>query len=253
MSPFTSAVIVFVCVLGGTLLGRSLRALLPDHHLNPESKEVVLLGVGMIATMTALILGLMTASAKSAFDGVDGAVKHSATTALALDRALAGYGPETSEVRGLLRTSLEFRLGATWPEDGAHEVRIITPEGTPKVERIERLIVELSPQTEAQRWFRSQALELASEVLMTRWTVFGATESSISAVFLVVVVSWLALIFGSFGLFAPGNRTVMTVLVVCAMSVSASLFLILEMDQPFDGMMKVSNAPLRFALANLGQ
>jgi hypothetical protein len=117
VSPLVVASIVFLCVLSGTFLGRSLRSVLPDHHLAPDSQDVVKLGIGMIATMTALILGLMTASAKSSFDGVDAAVKHAATIALALDWNLAAYGPETMAVRGLLGRALESRLDASWPEE----------------------------------------------------------------------------------------------------------------------------------------
>jgi len=253
VSPLVISGIVFLCVLIGTLLGMSLRAILPDHHLSPDSKDVVKLGIGMIATMTALILGLMTASAKSAFDGVDAAARHVAIGALVLDRALAGYGPETKEVRDLLRRMVEFRLDTSWPEESSRAGRLDTPETAPVVEGLERQIVELSPQTDAQRWYQTQALALSSDLLQTRWTVFGATGSSISSLFLVVVVFWLALIFASFGLFAPRNATVTVVLVVCALSVAASVFLILEMDDPFAGMMKISSAPLRFTLAHLGQ
>jgi len=253
VSPPVVALIVFFCILAGTLLGRSLRAALPDHHLGPDSKDVVMLGIGMIATMTALILGLMTASAKSSFDQVDAAVKHAATGALALDRTLAAYGKQTKPVRDLVRNAIEFRLDASWPEERSQAPEMTTPATMPSPELIQRQIVDLSPKTEAQRWFKSQALVLMSDVLLTRWAVFGATGSSISTMFLVVVVFWLALIFGSFGLFAPRNPTVVTVLVVCALSVAASVFLILEMDDPFNGIMKVSSAPLRYTLANLGQ
>ncbi len=253
MSPLVVASIVFLCVLSGTLLGRSLRRALPDHHLTPESKDVVMLGIGMIATMTALILGLMTASAKSAFDEVDAALKSAATSSLALDRSLAGYGPETKAARRVMRRVLELRLDASWPEERSPDPRMDTPEPMPDLEAIERQVLDLSPQTDAQRWYKSQALTLMSGILLTRWAVFGAAEGSISLVFLVVVVFWLALIFGSFGLFAPRNTTVLAVLVVCGLSVAASVFLILEMDRPFDGVIKVSSAPLRFALAQLSQ
>jgi len=82
--------------------------------------------------------------------------------------------------------------------------------------------------------------------------VLGA-GSSVPVPFLVVVVFWLTVIFGSFGIFAPRNATVIAVLIVCALSVACSIFLILEMDQPFRGVMKISSTPLRFTLSHLGQ
>lgn len=253
VSPLAVASIVFLCVLVGTLLGVWIQGALPDHHLSSDSKDVVKLGIGMIATMTALVLGLMTASAKSAFDGVDAAVKHAATDALALDRALAAYGPETKAIRDLVRSAVERSLANKWPEEGSHSTLADPAAATPSLELIERRIVDLSPETDAQRWYKSRALEITNDVLVTRWSVFSATGSSVSTIFLVVVALWLALIFGSFGLHAPRNPTVIVVLVVCALSVAASVFLILEMDDPFGGIMKVSSAPLRYTLANLGQ
>ena len=253
MDPVIISAIVFLGVLTGTLLGRRLRKSLPDHHLGPDSKEVVMLGIGMIATMAALILGLMTASAKNAFDQVDAAVKHAATAAIALDRALAGYGPETEQVRGLLRERLEFALVANWPEDSAPATPRDSRETAATLEGMQRLVVNLGPQNDTQRFFQAQGLTLLTDLLQTRLTVFATAGSSISPVFLLVVILWLALIFGSFGLFAPDNTTVLVVLVVCALSVGASVFLILEMDDPFHGVMKVSGAPFRYALSQLGQ
>ena len=71
--------------------------------------------------------------------------------------------------------------------------------------------------------------------------------------FLVVLVFWLTILFISFGLFAPPNATVIATLFVCALSVSGAIFLILELDQPFEGLIRISSAPLRNALAHLGQ
>jgi len=253
MPPILAGLIVFACTFGGSLLGMWLRSALPGHHLSEDSKDVVKLGMGLIATLTALVLGLVTASAKSAFDVQDAAVKNSAMSILGLDRTLARYGPETKGIREALRKTLIFRIETTWPEDSSQAVRIETPETTATVEGIEDQIRNLSPQTDAQRAFQSRALAITSDLLDTRWSVFGAVASPIPAPFLVIVVFWLAVLFWSFGLFAPRNATVIAVLVLCALSVAASIFLILEMERPFDGIMKVSSAPLRYTLAHLGQ
>ncbi len=253
MSPFVTATIICACVLAGTWFGLLLRERLPGHHLSAESKDVVRLGAGMIATMAALILGLMTASAKGAFDAEDAAIKQISANLLSLDRALANYGPETQELRGALRRIVELRLEVTWPEERGQDALLEVPQSTPVVEGVERQIVNLPESTPEQRAYKSQALALATQLLQTRWVVFGARQSSIPTPFLVIVVFWLAVIFASFGLFAPRNKTVIAVLVLCAFSVAASLFLILEMDRPFGGLMTVSSAPLRFALEHMGQ
>ncbi len=253
MPPIAIAVLVFVCAFGGALLGMWLRNALPQHHLSEESKDVVKLGMGLIATMTALVLGLVTASAKSAFDVQDTAVKHMAVSVLVLDRTLARYGPDVGEIRDLIRRTLVFRLETTWPEDESQAVRVETPETTPTVEGIEDRIRNLSPQNDSQRAFQSRALALTSDLLDSRWLLFGAVGNAIPTPFLVIVVFWLAALFWSFGLFAPRNATVIAVLFLCALSVAASIFLILEMERPFEGIMKVSSEPLRYTLAHLGQ
>ena len=245
--------IVFACTFSGSLLGMALSVVLPQQQLGKESKDVVRLGTGMIATTAALVLGLVIATAKSAFDTQDKAVKQTAADVLTLDRTLARYGPETKEVRYRLRRAVAFTLAVTWPEQGSQPGRVDTHETVPVGEAVEDLILELSPKTEAQRWLRTHSLELSSDALHTRWLVFGGTGSSVPLPFLVVVVCWLTVIFVSFGLFAPRNATVITTLLVCAMSVAASVFLIMEMDQPFGGVIKVSSAPLQYALSQLGQ
>jgi hypothetical protein len=98
MSPSIVGVIVFACTLGGSLAGFWLRARLPERHLDDASRDTVKVGIGLVATMTALVLGLVTASAKSSFDAADTAVKHTAMDLLTLDRLLARYGPETAGI-----------------------------------------------------------------------------------------------------------------------------------------------------------
>ena len=247
------ASIVFACVFGGALLGMFLRVYIPEHHLSEGAKDVIKLGMGLIATMAALVLGLVIATAKNSYDTQDDAVKHTAAKLLLLDRVLANYGPETKEARDLLRRIVASRLDAIWPEDWSQRARLDAPEAVFATQQIEARIVQLSPQNDTQRRLQSQALQIGSDIMETRWLILGGLGSSIRVPFLVVVVFWLTIIFGSFGLFAPRNATVVTVLFLCALSVAGSIFLILEMDRPFEGVMKISSAPLRYTLSHLGQ
>jgi hypothetical protein len=128
MNPTVIAVIVFACTFGGALLGIRLRAALPEHHLNADSKDTVKVGIGLIATMTALVLGLVTASAKNSFDSMDTAVKENAIEILALDRVLARYGPETGEIRAGLKHALKARIEMIWPQ-GSSKPANLDPTG----------------------------------------------------------------------------------------------------------------------------
>jgi hypothetical protein len=251
VSAIAIGCIVFVLVFSSALLAMFAHRALPEHHLSADSKDVVKLGVALVATMSALVLSLLVASAKSAFDTRSNQLVEASADIILLDRALARYGPETKEARSLLQRTVAATVERFWPAEGAKPV-VIDPEASP-VEALYDKIEALSPQSEAQRTMQSQALTLAADMGRTRLLVFEHLGTSIPVPFLVVLVFWLCIIFASFGLFAPRNATVITVLCVCALSVSGAIFLILELDRSFEGLLQVSGAPLRTALAQLGR
>lgn len=251
MHPTYIGILVFVCTFGGAMLGIWLRTRLPEQHLANDTKDTVKVGIGLVATMTALVLGLVTASAKESFDGLQAGIKHAAAEVLTLDRTLVRYGPETAEVRKTLHEGLLLRVEAAWPKDPGMQSRILGPEMVESGERIVSLIRQLTPQNDDQRWFQARALEKGESLLESRWSIFAGVGTSVPLPFLVVLVFWLSITFTSFGLFAPNNATVITTFVVCAMSVAGAVFLILEMDGPFSGLLKVSPKPLLFALSQV--
>jgi hypothetical protein len=230
-----------------------LRVLIPKDHLSEQTENVIKLAMGLIATMAALVLGLLIATAKSSYETQDAMVKSTAAKVLLLDNMLATYGPETNDTRNLLRQTLASRLDAIWPENRSQRGQLGAPEVGSIARGIEAQILQLSPKNEAQRWLKSEALKIGTEIMEARWLVAGSMGSSVPVLFLGVVVFWLTMIFASFGLLAPRNATVVVVLSLGALSVAGSIFLILEMDQPFDGLMKVSSAPIRYALSQLGR
>jgi hypothetical protein len=253
MIPIKIALIVFACVFGGALLGMIVRAVSPEHHRSQDSKDVIKLGTGLVATITALVLGLVISTAKGSFDSQDMAVKQTSARLLQLDRVLAQYGLETKEARDLLRRVIAYKLDQIWPEDRSQTARLDDNEATPAGEEIQGRIMRLPPQNDSQRWLQSRALQISGDIMETRWLMLAGAGGSIQVPFLVVIVFWLTIIFMSFGLFAPRNAMVVAVLFVCALSVSAAIFLLLEMDQPFQGLMKISSAPLRYTLSHLGK
>jgi hypothetical protein len=195
----------------------------------------------------------VTAAARSSFDGHDAAMRTNGTNILTLDRLLARYGPETKPTRDLIRQAVAFRVETTWPEDGSAGSGLAQAQGTPAVEEIENQILQLAPATDAQRWFKSEALRLTEDVVKARWRALGSQEGSVPILFLAVVILWLTVTFVSFGLYAPPNASVIAVLFVAAVSVAAAVFLTLELDSPFDGMIKISSGPMRYVLSHLGQ
>lgn len=248
--------IVFAFALAGAALGHWLRDTLPAHHLDDESKDTVKVGVGLVATMTALVLGLVTASAKSSFDAINMSVKNSAMNVLAIDRLLARYGPETEPIRVALKQAIGERIEMVWSGGGPEDAPAFDPLRTGAAAAAEGLagaLRGLKPADDAQRALQTRALDLAETLLQDRWEVFTIGGSSIPTPFLVVLLFWLTLTFTSFGLYAPRNALVFAVLFVCALSVASAVFLILELDSPFHGVLTVSQEPFRFAFEHLNE
>ena len=250
MSSVTMSLIVFACVFGGALFGLLLRAILPEHHLSKETQDIVKLGMGLVGTMAALVLGLLVASAKGSYDAESAEITQLSANIALLDRALALYGPETKETRTILRGAVTRVLDQMWSKDDS------APQSAPTTARGEILyekIHGLSPQNDTQRSLQGQALSIAVDLAKTRWLMYTQAMTSVSMPLLIVLVLWLTAIFISFGLFAPFNAIVVSSLFVAALSVSCAIFLILEMYTPYTGMVQISSAPLRAALAQLGQ
>jgi hypothetical protein len=170
-----------------------------------------------------------------------------------LDRTLAQYGPETKEARDLFRSAVASATELLFSGEGSGLAKLDAPERLARVEQMQAKLWELAPRTDAQRSLQSRALELGNELAQMRWLLIAQGEGAIPTPFLVVLVFWLAIIFAGFGLLSAKNATVVAILVVCALSVSGAIFLIEEMDRPLEGLMKISSAPLRNALAHLGQ
>jgi hypothetical protein len=253
MDPTLAGMVVLAFTFGGAVIGNWLRPRLPAQHLGGETRDTVNLGVGLIATMTALVLGLITASAKSSFDEVDAAVKHSAAESIAFDRLLARYGPETREIRIGMQKVLERRIEMIWPTSAGAARVDLAGGAVVEPERLADAIRGLTPRDEAQRYLQQRALELAETHLQVRWVTMASAGTSVPMPFFWILILWLTTIFASFGLFAPRNGTALVALFVCALSVASAVFLILEMDGPFDGWLKISADPLRYAQAHLNR
>ncbi len=253
MDSLTIAGIVFTCTFGGALFGIFLRRLLPEQHLSSDSKDVVKMGTGLVATLAALVLGLLIASAKSSFDAQRTGLQQLSTNIILLDRSLKHYGPETKEIRERLRITVNLLIELHWPQNGSRAAGLDASEITESAAVFYAAIRELSPRTDAQKAMLSQALQISFDLARTRWLLIQGEDSSIPTPFLVVLIFWLTVLFITFGLFSPWNATVITILLICAMSVAGALFLIVELDRPLHGLIQISSKPLRDALDQLGR
>jgi hypothetical protein len=248
MSSIAISVVVFACVFGGAVLGMFLRAVLPQDRLR-DSQDSVKLGMALVTTMSALVLGFLVTSARVFFETQNAQVTEMSATVIVLDRVLAGYGSETKEARDVLRDSIVRTLDQVWPKNRTRASGMGPPTGEVLLDKIQAL----SPKDDRQRWLQAQALSLSIGLGQTRWLVYEQTTTSVSKPMIVFLVFWLSMIFLSFGLYAPPNGIVTVAFFIAGLSVSGAIFLILDMYAPYRGLIEISSAPLRVALSHLGQ
>ena len=253
MSSQTIFLISAGCIFGGALLGLLLHGLLPEPHLRDASKDTVKVGAGMIATLSALVLGLLVGSAKNTFDTAEAEMTQGSAKIILLDRLLADYGPETKAAREQLHRTVATQIEDLWPEEKTGVSGLAAFERTNGLEAVQMTLLKVMPTTDAQRQLFAAAQQICGDLRQTRWLLVEQTQSPIPIPFLVVLLFWLTVLHVSFGMLAPRNSTVVAVLLICALSVSGAIFMILEMSHPLDGIIKVSSAPMRKALEHLGQ
>jgi hypothetical protein len=251
MGSFTTACIVTVTLVIAYLLGRWLRPLLSADQLSADSKDAVKLAMGLVATMSALLLGLLVSSAKSNYDATRGQVIQMAAKITFLDRVLSLYGPEADSARHAFRDVVVDAARRIWPEDS-----VATADLAPNVQAGDAFFKEmqaLEPKNDGQRALKAQAMSIAVELGELRMLLQAQSIPSVSTMMLVVVVCWLVVIFFASSLLAPPNAMTGLALVAAAGSVAGALFLILELDTPFAGMLHLPSAPILAALSHIAR
>ena len=246
MNTTFTALIVFGCLVGAVLLGRTLRRLLPEAHLTADSRDTIKLAMGLVATMSALVLGLLVSSAKGSYDTERSEVIQMAAKVAFLDRVLSIYGPEAVEARARFHEAVKAVIGQMWPEQAGRPGKL--GSNMQAGNAVYAAVQDLSPQDDAQRKLKDEATSLATDLGQLRSLLVAQSVPSISTPMLIILVSWLVVIFLGFSVLAPPNATVMFALMVSALAVSGAIFLILELDQPFAGLIRISSEPMLNAL-----
>jgi hypothetical protein len=247
MSPLAFSCVIFLLVLGGIFIGTAFRRALPEHHLSKETQDVVRLGAGLTATIAALVLGLLIGGAKTSFDTRSNQVKQLTANIILLDNLLAQYGPEAIPLRKLVRCVINPVVDRLWHENITTEPYTSSGEG----EKLYLALLTLKPQNEIQRSLQARAVQVANDLAQTRFLLFVETGNQMPIPFLAVLVFWLFIIFLSFSLFSDLNATALAFLCIFGLSASCAIYLILELNEPFKGLMMISDIPLRNALAPL--
>ena len=250
MSSTVAFLASFVSILIGAAIGMILKRSLPADLLETGSREAIRLGAGLLATLAALVIGLMIASAKNTYDTQNTNIRQLGTNAVLVDQMLTKYGPEAREARTLLRETIPSATARIWQENAAGSggsTFVVSGTG----ERFYNAIEGLRPASEEQISLKSRIIQITTELGRTRLLVFTQSDNAIPVPFFIVLTFCLTVIFASFSLFADPSPVVIAATLVFAISVSSALFLIVDLSHPFDGLMQISNHHLQVVLPKI--
>jgi hypothetical protein len=241
--------LVFVLVFGGALAGMAVRRVKPDERFTPEAKDSIRLAIGLVVTMTGLVLGMLVSSGKTFYDSEKNQVAELSAEVIFLNDLLTAYGPETGQLRIEARHSVEEIVDRIWPKNKAQSFDLKpSANGSNFYEHVQLLV----PKNEAQASVKAQLLAATLNLRKTYWFLFLQLEqTSITVPVLSAVTSWLVVIFFSFGIFAPRIQNVILTFAICAMAVSIAIFIILSMNSPFSGAFRISPAAVRDVLGQI--
>ncbi|MEA2738006.1 MAG: hypothetical protein QOH05_1313 [Acetobacteraceae bacterium] len=251
MTTITASLMVAVCIFCGGIGGLFLHRVLPRDHVTRETLDVIKLGAGMLSVLASLVLGLLIATAKTSYDTTDQAIRNYAAELALLNETLRDYGGVASVPRDLLRDYTRHFLREGWPSDGRRPVMEDDEKTRVLLEHVRESIRALKPVDKMQGALQDEAIGINMNLLRQRWLLIEQQGPNVQRVVLVVLVSWITAIFASFGLNAPRNGTVTVAFVICALAIGGSIFLILEMDRPLDGVMQISSWPVENVLKRM--
>jgi hypothetical protein len=246
--PATGALILSTILAGagiGMLLGRRL----PIDHLGDPSKSIITAATAVVGTASALVLGLLISSANGAFSQRSGEVGRIAVDIIRVDSLLLNYGAEADGARQSLAHFSEIEFEDLFPQGSGKTVKVDDPEAVHLLDQIRNLLYGLQPGDDIRHRIKERVLEVLYDMADTRWLL--AIQQNISPIplaFLILLVFWLTILFGTFGLFAPRNATVVAALAVSALAVSAGIELVIDMTDPFSGFVRISSVPMHQAL-----
>ena len=249
-NPLIIGLIVFATILAGAFAGWVLRQRLPEHHLAEETKSLVSVSMAVVATASALVLGLLISNANTSFSTLGGEVTTLSAQILRLDRLLARYGPETGLARETLRNYAELKTADLFPDNQA-DLRLSDPETYGLLQQLEDSILALKPVNARDKWWLDQAMALAGKIGDTTWLLTQQVKQGTPKAFLALLIFWLTLLFGSFGLFAPRNLTSAVTLTLCALAVAGAFGMILELERGFGGLIHISPEQMHQAVMKL--
>ncbi|HUC16276.1 MAG TPA: hypothetical protein VMA37_01140 [Acetobacteraceae bacterium] len=258
------AAVVFLLLLVGAAAGMLVKGRISERHQSRETLELVSLAITMLVTFAALVMSLLIYSVKGSFDQANTDMAALAAEIVQTDQCLRNYGPETEGARAALRDYTAAVIATTWPSQpkpaavgalaglrpisqGAMESVVLGDI----VNEIGLRIRRLEAADAYHRGIADSCLADFHDFVQARWAVNEEARSTISLPFFIVLVFWLMVIFVCFGLNAPRTTFVFMTIALCALSISSAVYVMLDIDTPFSGVIRISSQPMRNAYSDI--
>jgi hypothetical protein len=246
MSTLTIAALVLFCLVAAVVAGRILATALPSHVFSTGTQDTVKLALGLVATMAAVLLGLLVSASKDSYDQQNRQIIEMGAKVAVIDRLLGIYGDETAPLRAELRTMVQSAVERAWPAPGeTTSVLSVDPSSGTSVFQ---LLGQLEPKTAFQTELKSRLIGLSLDIAERRALLVAQSAGTESAQLLVVAAGWLVVILFGFSFLAPRSHIALAALVVAAVSVCGAILLLLELQHPFDGLVRISSDPITQSL-----
>ncbi len=248
-NPLIIGLVAFAVILAGAFAGWKIKDRLPEHHLTDETKNLVSVSMTVVATLSALVLGLLISNANTSFIRLGGQVTTLSAEILRLDQILRRYGSDTDPARRTLRQYAEHKSADLFPDDRV--VQLGNPSTYELLQHVEDMVLALKPANPRDQWWLGQATTLAGKIGDARWLLAQQLGEGTPKLFIALLIFWLALLFASFGLFAPRNLTSAVILTLSALAVAGAISMFLELEQGFGNVIRISPEPMREAVRTL--
>ena len=252
--------LLFLALLASAGAGWTAQRKLHERYVTRDAIDSIRLLMGMLLTFSAIVLGLLTSAAKQRLDTYNRDFSVYSVVLVELDHRLRTYGPDADGIRSLLRSYTAAAIADTWPEEALppgtyprldHKPRVETMELGEMLSEVDVEIERLAPQDEFHRQTAARLRDRVANAIEQRWRLIFAAESTISWPFLLVLTSWLSIIFAIFGLTSPRGRVVYAVVGLSALSIASPLYLIISYSEARTGLFQLSSSPMRAALSHL--
>jgi hypothetical protein len=242
----------FAVIFGGGLLGFLLSRRLPERYNDAGTRAVVTTAMRTVSLLSALVLGLLIATAKNKFDSNNAQTERFAADVMSLNRELVNYGPDATDIRALLRRYTLAKIAAGWPSLDGPKPAPDDPMPWQLIDEAQQKLRALHPKSEEQHATLLGALQIAGDFTRSTWLQKAQEADHVPQPFVLILLVWLCLLFVGLGLFAPRNAVTVAALLVTALSIASAVALIDDMDAPYRGFIVVSPQPMQRALAEIG-